>query len=407
MASKFTKKFIKNKRKAGKNAADNIAAQNNVEESVVIASADGIASDVLDDSVNDIAVSGDNDGFDDLSVIDISSEVEYRLNQERTGIEVVKLTKSASTRAYNSFDLFFIKMWAAIVAFISYISEGISGIFSKIFKRTLPVRYVKAFISALLIILVIVIVLSPFNLQIGNRGENVTIFNNSLIPVCRTENGVEKWGYANKSGKEIIPCKFYDAEPFYNGVAFVKTDDLSWRLIGTDGKFKGDLIVRMTDVNEEKPVGDFNNSEKRAWIRESRDKYTFIKTNGSKAFKNIYYNYVESFSNGYAMVRVGEEYKFINKYGKVKSPVYKDAKSFSEGIAAVRKDSGWTFVNTSFKEIGKGAAYTAVTSFKNGYAWVRVGETVYLIDKNGKAVTPTDFVDLKPSDETLRELGAL
>ena len=102
-----------------------------------------------------------------------------------------------------------------------------------------------------------------------------------------------------------------------------------------------------------------------------------------------------------------QEYKFINKYGKVKSPVYKDAKSFSEGIAAVRKDSGWTFVNTSFKEIGKGAAYTAVTSFKNGYAWVRVGETVYLIDKNGKAVTPTDFVDLKPSDETLRELGAL
>lgn len=408
MASKFTKKFKKNKRKAGKNIVEhNIVADNNVENDIVVASADGNTSDVLKDGIDDVAIASVNDEFNDLSVIDISSDVEYRLNQERTGIEVVKLTKSASTRSYNAFDLFFIKLWAAIVASISYISESISGIFYKIFKKTLPVRYVKAFISALLIILVIIIVLSPFNLQIGPGGQDVTIFNNSLIPVCRMENGVEKWGYANKSGKEIIRCQFFDAEPFYNGVAFVKTETLTWRLIGTDGKFKGDLTVRMTDVNEEKPVGDFNNSEKRAWIRESRDKYTFIKTSGAKAFKNIYYSYVESFSDGYAMVREGSEYKFINKYGTVKSPVYKDAKSFSEGLAAVKKDSGWTFVNTSFKEIGKGTSYTAVTSFKNGYAWVRMGETVYLIDKSGKAVTPTDFVDLKPSDEVLRELGNL
>ena len=91
----------------------------------------------------------------------------------------------------------------------------------------------------------------------------------------------------------------------------------NWRqLKAIEAKNKQRILAVCPDVNEEKPVGDFNNSEKRAWIRESRDKYTFIKTNGSKAFKNIYYNYVESFSNGYAMVRVGEEYKFINKIGR-------------------------------------------------------------------------------------------
>lgn len=338
---------------------------------------------------------------DDFDVIDIASDVEYKLNQERTGVEVVRLEKNKSARGYNAFDLFMIKFWAAIVSVITYISQGICRIFNKIFRRELPLRYVKAGVSIIAIILLIVIILAPFNLTVG-QNSNVDIFSNSLIPVARMDNGILKWGYANKKGKEVIPCQFYAADPFYNNVAFVKVDESTWRLIGTDGKFKGSLMVKTSSENDKKPVGDFNNKEKKAWIRETSG-YTFVNTNGKYSFGDIHYDMAESFSDGYAMVQQDNDFYFIDKYGKQKSPTYFGAQSFSEGLAAVRKSSGWTFVNTSFKEVGTGS-YSSVTSFKNGYAWVMSNESIFIIDRNGKPATPTGYNDMIPSDEILQEL---
>ena len=103
-------------------------------------------------------------------------------------------------------------------------------------------------------------------------------------------------------------------------------------------------------------------------------------------------------------MRQGSAWYFLSGSGKKKSAQYLEAKSFSEGLAAVKKDSGWTFVNTKFKEVTAGN-YDAVTSFHEGYAWVRIGDTVNLIDKKGKTLLPTEFSGLKPSDEDLRELG--
>lgn len=345
----------------------------------------------------------DNVQDDDLDVIDISSDVEYLLNQERTGVEVIKLERNKSTRKLNSFDLFFIRVWAVIVAAITTISASISRGFFKLFKKELPERYVNAAIAFILIIILIIIVLAPFNLTVGEQNR-VDIFSNSLVPVAKLQGNDLKWGYVNRSGREVIPFRFTNAEPFYNSVAFVQQDDTTWRLIGTNGKFKGNIRIMTDSVHpDRKMFGDFNNSEKRAWFIES-GKYYFMKTNGSKAFGGEFFDYAESFSEGYALVKQGNDWFFINGNGKHKSPIYREAKSFTEGLAAVQKSSGWTFVNTKFKEVTVGN-YDAVTQFHDGYAWVRIGNAINLVDKKGKTILPSEFSGMKPSDKDLRELG--
>ena len=380
------------------NNHDNINNESSIDEAVIA-------------PIEESTVRSDGEDFDDLSVIDISSDVEYQLNQERTGMEVVKLEPNKSTRKLNAFDLFFVRVWAAIVSAITVVSSAISKGFFKLFKKELPTRYVNAFIGLLLIILLLIIVLSPFHLTMDNSG-SVEIFGNSMMPVAKTDaSGALKWGYVNKSGREVIPCQFVNAEPFYHNVAFVQTDATTWRLIGTNGVFKGDLKVKTDSADPDKRViGDFNNAEKRAWIIEN-GRYVFIKPNGDKAFGNITYEYAESYRYGYALVKMDRIWYFIDgkgkKHGDKHGDNYTDAKSFSEGLAAVRKSSGWTFVDTNFNEMESINGYTAVTSFHDGYAWVRRGDAVNLIDKSGKFVLPADYNGLKPSDNDLRELGLL
>ncbi len=58
--------------------------------------------------------------------------------------------------------------------------------------------------------------------------EDVQSFSNGLAAV--KQDG--KWGYIDQEGKLVIACQFLDAGPFHStGVAFVKTDEQTWKLL--------------------------------------------------------------------------------------------------------------------------------------------------------------------------------
>ena len=59
------------------------------------------------------------------------------------------------------------------------------------------------------------------------------------------ENGwtpVNKYGYQDASGKMVIPLQFYDARPFSEGMAAVRTDD-SWPYKWGYINEKGNIVI--------------------------------------------------------------------------------------------------------------------------------------------------------------------
>ena len=46
----------------------------------------------------------------------------------------------------------------------------------------------------------------------------------------------DKWGFIDKSGNEVIPCRYDDAGNFSEGLAEVKLDDFHWAWLDKKGK---------------------------------------------------------------------------------------------------------------------------------------------------------------------------
>lgn len=87
-----------------------------------------------------------------------------------------------------------------------------------------------------------------------------------------------KWGYMNKSGKIAIPCKYYYAKPFSEGLAGVVFDDSGWYYINANNS-----VVIPPIKNEVRIwVSSFNNG--RAFVIK-KDGLTCIDLNGN--FVNV------------------------------------------------------------------------------------------------------------------------
>ena len=64
------------------------------------------------------------------------------------------------------------------------------------------------------------------------------------------------------------------------------------------------------------------------------------------------YDYIGKFKEGFAIVKKGEKWGFIDKDGKpIGKFIYDWACDFSEGRAAVRKGEKWSFIDKNGKPI--------------------------------------------------------
>ena len=124
------------------------------------------------------------------------------------------------------------------------------------------------------------------------------------------------------------------------------------------------------------------------------------------------YDEVMSFSEGFAAVRTGNSWGFIDIYGNEIVPHrYDGVMSFRGGFAAVGINHGadeeWGMPNekrgvidTAGNEIVP-PQYDEVSSFYEGLAAVRIGAQWGLIDTTGNKVVPTRYDEVSPLSEGL------
>lgn len=329
--------------------------------------------------------------------------------KENVSDGIIRIGEHAEAKKLNKFDLFCLKIWTYIVAFVTTLAKWINtGIF-KIFKKRLPERYIIAFISLIIIILLMLLFTAPFKITV-NEKETLAIFNNGLSPVFQkvgdSQDGqpIYKWGYADKKGKVVIPCRFENALEFRYGVAFVnvvtETDGIIenyWYLIDKKGNPKGNKkFYYTTELGERLPVGQFGDDDKLAWVYVG-GKFGYIGTNGEIKIDALY-NDAGDFIDGLARVRSGSQEFFINTKGDQKSASYEKVRDFSEGFAAVKKNELWGFINDK-GDVAIETRFDNVSDFYCGYALVRSGSSYGVIDTSGKLVIPlAEFNDIGVAD---------
>lgn len=400
--------------KTSENKADKIsdADSQDINKTVIVPN---IGEIVETDTIND----KDSEGLTDEAYEYVEAEkVDEQPIDERTVSEsvitdtaiskvAVRKIKETSTATLNGFDMFFVKLWAYIVAFITALSNGINWVIKLITKRKVPDRYLKAVVSVIIVILLILLFTLPFKIEVS-AGDKIDIYSEGLLPVAIKD----KWGYIDEAGNIKISAVYEEALPFMQGVAWVRTvirDDNDkvledyWCLIDKKGKPKGkDNLKFDSDVMLERPVGEFTAESNLAWVYVS-GKYGYIKNNGSYAITPRFVE-AETFCNGLARVKMGSIEYYINKRGDMVGNAYDKVMTFSEGYGAVMINESWGFVDAKGNVVID-PQYDAVTQFKGGYSAVRNGLSYGIIDYKGRHIVELSrYNDLQPLSKAMKEL---
>lgn len=382
-------------------------------------SENGISADVANDIINIQSIDNNTvevENIDKYDYVEAEKVNEAPVTENVIAIAsepdapqkvAVRKIKETSTAALNGFDMFFVKLWAYIVAFITAISNGINWVIKLIFKRRLPDRYIKAFVSIVIVILLILLFTLPFKIEVS-AGDKIDIYSEGLLPVAIKD----KWGYIDEKGNVKIAAIYEEALPFMHGVAWVRTvnrDDNNkvledyWSLIDKKGNPKGkDRLKFDSDVMLERPVGEFTPDSNLAWVYVS-GKYGYIKNNGSYAITPRFVE-AETFCNGLARVKMGSIEYYINKRGDTVGNAYDKVMTFSEGYGAVMINESWGFVDAKGNVVID-PQYDAVTPFKGGYSAVRNGLSYGIIDYKGRHIVALSrYNDLQPLSKAMKDL---
>ena len=166
-----------------------------------------------------------------------------------------------------------------------------------------------------------------------------------LVDVCKNE----KWGYIDMQGNTVVPFDFDWTDPFSaDGFAVVKR----------------------------------------------KSKKFFIDRNGEK-LKTVKCTVVDSiaggFKEGFAVVKFGKEFGFINTQGEqVFNTLFESASGFHEGLSCVKKDGKRGYINTKGKLVidyqfeVSGSFHLGVTTYKKGDKWG-------LINTEGKIIKEATY----------------
>ena len=126
--------------------------------------------------------------------------------------------------------------------------------------------------------------------------------------------------------------------------------------------------------------------------------YNYINTEGKILSHSQWFDYVGTFSEGFAWVHLDEKgYNYINQNGDILSPNqwFDNTDDFREGFARVELNGKYNFINTEGKLLSPNKWFDACElKSDNGFFKISLNDNIMWIDKNGKIfekVTPDDY----------------
>ena len=187
-----------------------------------------------------------------------------------------------------------------------------------------------------------------------------------------------KYRFIDKSGREVIALKYDNADPFSEGLALVQWND-KWGFIDKSGR---EVIALNYDHAD-------SFSEGLALVRWN-DKWGFIDKSGREVIA-LKYDYAYPFSEGLALVRWNDKWGYIDKIGReVIALKYDHAYPFSEGLASVELNDKWGFIDKSGREVIALKCDHAYP-FSEGLALVVLNHKWGFIDKSGREVIALNY----------------
>lgn len=224
--------------------------------------------------------------------------------------------------------------------------------------------------------------LTPEFIEAIQKYDGLSLFSEGYAAVCK--NG--KWGYIDKTGQEVIPCKYTWANTFHEGLASVRISfDSGYGFIDTTGR---EVIRHRREI--EVP-GEF--SEGLVVVKnEFNDHFFVLDREGRKVFQGAYGDghyapytsigmgpyaypaYIEKFIDGKLYIPKGRSvYKVYNTKGKKIQEVSDN--EMEQITKRATAGQGQTFTHT---------LYTGKGEMRELYLWG-------VKDANGKIIVPAEY----------------
>ena len=196
-------------------------------------------------------------------------------------------------------------------------------------------------------------------------------------PVPFQENG--RWGYADASGRPVVPAQYTAASPFQAGQAVVAKDG-AYGVVNEAGK---EVVPPVYDA-----LNPFAGGFARVRVG---DAYTFVDEDGQE-FDHYYFNALD-FAEGRAAVLDHRGWHYIGGPAEPATPpaIFPEAYSFVGGLARVKLPDGYSYITPDYlddpsrgtKPFGR---YDLATDFADGKARVTQAGRSFVIDKDGDEV---------------------
>lgn len=201
------------------------------------------------------------------------------------------------------------------------------------------------------------------------------------LTLVNDDEASRKYRFVNMRG-EFVFGGYDKAWGFREGRAAVRIDD-KWGFVDTSGEMVIPLIYD--------DASSFSDGLALVQLGESK---IYIRPDGTQAFIIESDVSVGGFSEGRAAFRKGGSEGIIDKVGKVVlPPTYREINEFSDGLAAFESDKGfWGYLDTEGRVVIP-PTLMQVLDFSDGFAAVKTKGKWGYIDKSGQFKIPARYVE--------------
>ena len=211
----------------------------------------------------------------------------------------------------------------------------------------------------------------------------------SMLCIIVNENGelaycTSRWNHENGGNDSIMSPKQISEVVGVNFYTTFKPNG-KWNEIITNAQ------QRLSNGENPKDIFDWvkSFSEGFAWVR-LNDKWNFLNPDG-KLISDQWFDWVGDFCNDFARVRLNSTWNFLNTNGKLISEQWFDEiDNFKNGFARVELNDKWNFINTDGKIISD-QWFDDVWYFQDGFARVKFNGKYNYLNTNGKLLSKQWF----------------